>query len=156
MALDPRISKFVQNHPGDWQMTMGTARLSLPSSVLYVSIHDGNLTFGVNFIGGSSQSVHHDQLLESLARWEGRWMVERRGSLNTIPAWLVEPVRIELRRRANELLTLSGAPTTSPDSSPDSQAIEEARSVLRGATDLNGEQALGVLEDLRRILGVTV
>jgi len=46
--------------------------------------------------------------------------------------------------------------TTSPEISPDSQAIEQARAVLSGTSDLNGEQALGVLEDLRRILGVTV
>ena len=46
-------------------------------------------------------------------------------------------------------------PTTSPEISPDSQAIEQARNRLKATTGLNGEQALGVLEDLRRILGVT-
>ncbi len=48
------------------------------------------------------------------------------------------------------------APTIVPAPSPDSQALEDARAVLRGATGLSGDQALGVLEDLRRILGVTV
>ncbi len=47
-------------------------------------------------------------------------------------------------------------PTISPEISPDSRAIEEARTVLKTTQGLNGEQALGVLEDLRRILGVTV
>jgi hypothetical protein len=156
MTLDKRITKFVQDHPGDWQETMGAVQLRLPSSVLYVSIHNGQLTFGVNFIGGASMTVHHDQLLERLARWEGRWMIECKRSMNIIPPWLVEPVRVDLRRRANDLLTLSGAPTTSPEISPDSQAIEQVRNRLKATTDLNGEQALGVLEDLRRILGVTV
>lgn len=156
MTLDKRITKFVQDHPGDWQISAGVAQLSLPSSVLYVSIHNGQLTFGVNFIGGASMTVHHDQLLERLARWEGRWIAERGRMVDCYPPWLVEPVRVELRRRANDLLTLSGAPTTSPEISPDSQAIEQARNRLKAATDINGEQALGVLEDLRRILGVTV
>ena len=40
--------------------------------------------------------------------------------------------------------------------SPNSQAIEQARDVLKATTGLSGEQALVVLEELRRILGVTV
>lgn len=156
MTLDKRITKFVQDHPGIWQISAGVAQLSLPSSVLFVSIHNGQLTFGVNFIGGASMTVHHDQLLERLARWEGRWIAERGRMVNGYPPWLVEPVRVELRRRANNLLTLSGAPTIAPKISPDSQAIEQARNRLKATTALNEEQALGVLEDLRRILGVTV
>ena len=39
--------------------------------------------------------------------------------------------------------------------SPDSQAIEQARDVLKATNGISGEQALVVLEDLRRILGVT-
>jgi len=111
MTLDPRITKFVQDHPGNWQIMAGTAQLSLPSSVLYVSIHNDRLTFGVNFTGGSSQSVHHDQLLERLARWEGRWIAERGRMVDCYPPWLIEPVRVELRRRANELLTIANQPT---------------------------------------------
>ena len=48
------------------------------------------------------------------------------------------------------------APTIVSEISPDSQALEDAREVLSGATGLNVDQALRVLEDLRRILGVTV
>lgn len=156
MTLDKRITEFVNSHPGDWQISVGVAQLSLPSSVLFVSVHNGQLTFGVSFIGGSSMTVHRDQLLERLARWEVRWIAERGRMVDCYPTWLAEPVRVELRRRANDLLTLSGAPTTAPEPSPDYQALEDARAVLRSATDLSGDQALGVLEDLRRILGVTV
>ena len=156
MTIDKRITEFVQSHSGDWQIMAGTAQLSLPSSVLYVSVHNGQLTFGVNFIGGASLTVHRDQLLGRLARWEGRWIAEHGRMVDCYPPWLVEPVRVELRRRANDLLTLSGALTTSPEISPDSQAIEQARAVLKATNGLSGEQALVVLEDLRRILGVTV
>jgi len=137
MTLDKRITEFVQNHHGDWQIVAGVAQLSLPSSVLYVSVHNGQLTFGVNCIGGPSLTVRQDQLLERLARWEGRWISERREALNDFPPWLVEPVRVELRRRANELFTLAGGhtdTTTSPEISPDSQAIEQARAVLKAAS----------------------
>ena len=133
MTLDKRITKFVHDHPGDWQIGVG-AQLSLPSSVLYVTVQNGRIVFGVNFIGGASRTVPEDQLLERLAKWEVRWFVESGRSLNDFPPWLVEPVRVELRRRANELLTLSGAPTTAPEISPDSQAIEQARAVLKGTS----------------------
>lgn len=111
MTLDKRITEFVNSHPGNWQISVGVAQLTLPSSVLYVSIHNGQLTVGVSFIGGSSTTVHRDQLLERLARWEVRWMIECKRSMNSIPSWLVEPVRVELRRRANELLAMANTPT---------------------------------------------
>ncbi len=111
MTLDKRITEFVNSHPGDWQISMGVAQLSLPSSVLFVSVHNGQLTFGVSFIGGSSTTVRRDQLLERLARWEVRWIVEHRRMINCYPAWLVEPVRVELRRRANELLAMANTDT---------------------------------------------
>jgi len=137
MTLDKRITEFVQDHPGNWQIMAGTAQLRLPSSVLYVSVYNDRLTFGVNFTGGSSQSVHRDQLLERLARWEGRWISERGRMVDCYPLWLVEPVRVELRRRANELLTIAGGhtdTTTASEISPDSQAIEQARAVLKAAS----------------------
>ncbi len=134
MTLDKRITEFVQDHPGNWQISVGVAQLTLPSSVLYVSVHNGQLTFGVNFTGGVAQTVHRDHLLERLARWEGRWIAERGRMVDCYPLWLVEPVRVDLRRRANELLTIAGGPTTSPKISPDSQAIEQARAVLKAAS----------------------
>lgn len=48
------------------------------------------------------------------------------------------------------------ASLTACSNTPDSQAIEQARNRLKATTALNGEQAIGVLEDLRRILGMTV
>jgi hypothetical protein len=113
MTLDSRITKFVQDHPGDWQISVSGAQLSLPSSVLYVAVFNGHLTFGVTFTGGSSRNVPQEQLLERLARWEGRRIVERGRMVDCYPQWLVEPVRVELRRRANELLTIANQPTQS-------------------------------------------
>jgi len=114
MTLDKRITEFVQNHHGDWQIVAGVAQLSLPSSVLYVSVHNGQLTFGVNCIGGPSFTVQPDQLLEQLAKWEVRWFVESRRSLNDFPQWLVEPIRQQLRTRANELMWLANSTSPTP------------------------------------------
>lgn len=111
MTLDKRITEFVNSHPANWQETRESVQLILPSSVLYVTIHDGQLTFGVNFIGGSSMTVHHDQLFDRIAKWETRRIIERAGTLDHLPSWLVEPVRVELRRRANELLAMANTPT---------------------------------------------
>ncbi len=67
----------------------------------------------------------------------------------------IDALRV-LRRIGPVLLGALSDSTTSPEISPDSQAIEQARDVLKATTGLSGEQALVVLEELRRILGVTV
>ena len=175
MTLDKQtpseqIARFIERHPGEWQ-ELPTDNCDEMTVVLDIYPYQIKLEAYHSTLGGSLENVNHDatpqydapptnaDLLTQIAYRGADAIQTHGGSVDGLPLWLVEPVRVELRRRANELLAIAGGPTdstTSPEISPDSQAIEQARAVLKATNGISGEQALVVLEDLRRILGVTV
>ena len=166
-----QIAQFIERHPGEWAqwsregtrypVAYATLRLHSLPNVCVVIGHEGSVVStrrggeAGELLPATVKPPHGADLLTKISLCVADSLQIHGGTCDTLPLWLADPVRRQLRTRAGYLLTLSDTPTTSPEISPDSQAIEQVRNRLKATTDLNGEQALGVLEDLRRILGVT-
>jgi len=106
--------------------------------------------------------------LATLTDLDEKTTEEQIACLDAVNTHLVEAlyVKVETSPRRMSLGEFLNQPTSSPSErlaavmaargdSPDSQAIEQVRDRLKATSGLSGEQALVVLEDLRRILGVT-
>ena len=178
-----QIAEFLRSHPGDWYIGHGNSRASINlccDTDLVLIAEDDGIRIIIEHGDQSTDLggvVTKRTVIVRMTSWLCNRIVNGGGYVEMFPLWLHSAIRDELRRNAINLLRTSGVsysilepivamydtpldadtdPTTSPEISPDSQAIEQVRNRLKATTDLNGEQALGVLEDLRRILGVTV
>ncbi len=141
-----QIRRFVDEHSGEWQ-EVPSENPSYESFVLDVYPYRITVEAYYSAFGGSLEHVNHDvtfcldpcpldaSLLTQIA-WRGADAIQAHdGSVDDLPLWLRDPVRRILRTRAGELHTLSGAPTISPEISPDSQALKDARAVLKATSN---------------------
>jgi len=154
MTTKEQIAEFVKNNPGEWR----EAPSPWSGFVLRLPADYDLILFDAGVPGIGLFKCDHP---ETSAWVPVPWHRTRQGDTSTLiariasrvadcmpysdafnegplPEWLAPSVRNELHRRAIQLSALadivSGVLTTSSEISPDSQAIEQARAVLKAAS----------------------
>lgn len=115
-----QIARFIERHPGEWR--------EVPSEnpdemlfVLEVYPYRIKLEAYLSAVWGSLEHVNHsdtpsldpcpvDASLLTQIAWRGADVLQAHsGCIDTLPLWLRDPVRRQLRTRAGELLTRAGS-----------------------------------------------
>lgn len=110
-----QIARFVEQHPGEWQTnTSGGVTLPLTRNPdLTLSPHAAGIEITLTIDGRAVTHVgvvrSGDAIMPCLVPRVCSVLHAYHGTCDTLPSWLADPVRRELRRRAGELLTLAGS-----------------------------------------------
>ena len=120
MSPAEQIERFIKAHPGEWREEPPENPDEM-TFVLEVYPYRIKVEAYLSAVWGSLEHVdHHDtpnldpcpvgaSLLTQIA-WQGADVLQAHGgSADTLPPWLADPVRRQLRTRAGELLTLAGS-----------------------------------------------
>ena len=115
-----QIARFIKAHPGEWREEP-TDNPDEMTFALEVYPYRIKVEAYLSAVWGSLEHVdHHDtpnldpcpqdaSLLMQIA-WQGADALQAHGgTCDTLPPWLADPVRRQLRTRAGELLTLAGS-----------------------------------------------
>ena len=124
MSPAEQIARFIERHPGEWQavgspFVPGGAHdfpdgASLSTAAGYIVLMPGarGVVVNVSRHGYDAARVGQTSGADILARIAARIADAcqiYKASADTLPPWLADPVRRQLRTRAGELLTLAGS-----------------------------------------------
>lgn len=115
MTPAEQIRRFVERHPGEWGERFDDTVLATAAGWLVLCPHGGRVSVTASRRGPddhefcASDDERDAPLLAQAAARTAEVCQAYNVPADTLPPWLADPVRAELRRRAGELLTLAGS-----------------------------------------------